>query len=64
MARLSVVSWIGNAAAVLCGSRGAVSQRAQEAGCSRQTVYEHASRVASAVADHRSAGPRVRNFFE
>jgi hypothetical protein len=57
MPRLSVVSWIGNAAAVLCGCRGSVTRRAQEAGCSRQTVYEHASRVASALADHLSAGP-------
>lgn len=57
MARLSVGSWIGNAAAVLCGSWGAVSQRAQQAGCSRQTVYEHAARVDSAVREHLQGGP-------
>ena len=51
MARLSIASWIGNAAAVMCGSWGAVSKRAREAGCSRQTVYEHAARVEQAVGD-------------
>jgi len=56
MARLSVASWIGNAAAVMCGSWGAVSRRAREAGCSRQTVYEHAARVEAAVADLEQGG--------
>lgn len=51
MARLSVASWIGNAAAVMCGRFGAVTERARQAGCSRQTVYEHAARVEQAVAD-------------
>jgi hypothetical protein len=64
MARLSVGSWIGNAAAVLCGSRGAVSRRAEAAGCSRQTVYEHATRVEAAVADHLSGGPSREELLD
>jgi hypothetical protein len=51
VARLSVSSWIGNAAAVLCGGFGAVTNRARQAACSRQTVYDHAARVEQAVAD-------------
>jgi hypothetical protein len=49
MAKLSALSWIGNAAAALGGVWGSVSRRAREAGCSRQTVYEHGRRVAQAV---------------
>ena len=36
---LAVVTWIGNAAAVLSGQWGAVSRRAQEVGCSREAMY-------------------------
>jgi hypothetical protein len=57
MARLSVLTWIGNAAAVLCGGHGAVTAQAQEAGCSRQAAYEHAQRVQQAVADAHAGGP-------
>ena len=49
MAKLPIVSWIGNAAAVLVGAWGAVSRQAQVAGCSRQTAYDHAKKVESAV---------------
>lgn len=51
MAKLSVSAWIGNAAAVLCGSFGSVARRAREGGCSRQTIYKHAARVEQAVED-------------
>jgi hypothetical protein len=51
MAKLSVLTWIGNAAAVLCGARGAVTAQAQQAGCSRQAAYAHAQRVHQAVTD-------------
>jgi len=57
MRTLSVLTWIGNAAAVLCGRHGAVSARAQEVGCSRQAAYEHARRVEQAVARDQAAGP-------
>lgn len=45
MAKLPIVSWIGNAATVLVGGWGTVSHQARSAGCSRQTVYDHAGGV-------------------
>ena len=46
---LCFVTWIRNAAAALVGSYGAVAQQAQQAGCSRQTVYQHAHKVQQAL---------------
>ena len=57
MAKLSVLSWIGNAAAVLFGKHGDITAQAQQAGCSRQAAYEHADRVQQAVAQAQQAGP-------
>ena len=57
MPRLPIVSWIGNAAAVLVGRWGAVSRQAQIAGCSRQAAYTHAEKVATAVRDATGGGP-------
>ena len=57
MARLPIVSWIGNAAAVLTGGWGAVSRQAEDAGCSRQTAYDHAEKVEAAVRDAAGGGP-------
>ncbi|OJW06575.1 MAG: hypothetical protein BGO49_05575 [Planctomycetales bacterium 71-10] len=45
MDTLSIRSLVCNAAAVFSESYGAATRRAEEAGCSRQTVYEHARRV-------------------
>jgi len=45
MSKLSIRTWIRNAGAVLCGHHGAVSERAEAEGCSRQTVYDHAEKV-------------------
>jgi len=42
---LSLRSVVRNAAAVFSGCYGAVTRRAEQAGCSRQTVYEHARQV-------------------
>jgi hypothetical protein len=50
MFRLSIPSWIRNAAAALCGRHGAVTDRAQQADCSRQTVYDHARRLVEHLA--------------
>lgn len=58
MATLSVATWIGNAAAVLSGRFGAISQRAKEADCSRQAMYNQAQRVEAAVACEQAGGPR------
>ena len=57
MATLSVATWIGNAAAVLSGRFGAISQRAKEADCSRQAMYHQAQRVEAAVACEQACGP-------
>jgi hypothetical protein len=56
MARLPIVSWIGNAAAVLAGGWGAASLQAHAAGCSRQAAYEHAEKVEEAVRDAAGGG--------
>jgi hypothetical protein len=61
MRKLSVLTWIGNAAAVLCGSWGAVTAQTQAAGCSRQAAYDQAQRVQQAVADvHAETAARDR----
>jgi len=51
MLKLSMPSWVRNAASALCGWHGAVSARAEEAACSRQTVYDHARRLAEQVSE-------------
>jgi len=45
MNTLSIRTWVCNAAAVFSGCYGAVTRQAQQAGCSRQTVYEHARQI-------------------
>jgi hypothetical protein len=57
MAKLSVRTWIGNAAAVLCGRWGAVARQARHAGCSRAAAYAHAHQVQQAVTDLHAGGP-------
>jgi hypothetical protein len=57
MRTLSVFTWIGNAAAVLCGRHGSVTAQAQQAPCSRQVAYEHAAKVTQAVQEAQLPGP-------
>ena len=57
MAKLSVLTWIGNAAAVLCGRHGDVTRQARQAGCSRQAAYQHAHQVQQAVTQLHAGGP-------
>ncbi len=45
MTTLPLRSFVRNAAAVFSGAYGAVTRRAREAGCSRQTVSEHARQI-------------------
>lgn len=45
MLKLSMPAWIRNAASALCGQHGAVTERAEEAECSRQTIYAQARRL-------------------
>lgn len=64
MVKLSVLTWIGNAAAALVGRHGVVSQQAHTADCSRQTVYDHADKVQQAVAEAQLSGPSRQQLLE
>jgi hypothetical protein len=55
--KLPLFTWVGNAAAVLCGKHGDITQQAQEVGCSRQTAYDHAAKVQKALGDVHLPGP-------
>lgn len=57
MRTLSVLTWIGNAAAVLCGRHGSITAQAQQTSCSRQAAYEHAAKVTQAVEETQLPGP-------
>ena len=59
-----VATWIGNAAAVLGGRWGAVSQRAQEVGCSREAIYQPSRRVEQVVAREQTGGPSYDELWE
>ena len=54
MLRLTIRTWITNAAAVFSGQHGAVTQQAHESGCSRETVYQHARKVEQRLGDQPS----------
>lgn len=60
MLKVTIPSWIRNAAAALCGRHGAVTKRAEEAGCSRQTVYDHAERLIEQVTRHEQEVDAMR----
>jgi hypothetical protein len=64
MPRLPLLTWIGNAAAVLFGRHGDVTQQTQQAGCSRQAAYGHAERVQQAVAEAQRPGPSRAALME
>src|SRR3954465_9562240 len=60
MLKIPLATWIANAAACLDGSYGQVTRQAHLAGCSRQTVYDHAGKVRAAVeAEHRGGPTRA-----
>jgi hypothetical protein len=61
---LSVRTWIGNAYAALFGRHGDVTQQAAQAACSRQTVYDHASKVEQAIAQAHLPGPSREQLLE
>ena len=64
MRRLSVATWIGNAAAVLTGRWGDVTRQAEAAGCSRQIAYQHARRVQQAVEEQDGDGPTRQQLLD
>jgi hypothetical protein len=55
MFKLPVRTWILNAAAVFSGQHGAVTRQAEQAGCSRQTVYQHAQKLEQRLGDEPAA---------
>jgi hypothetical protein len=57
VAKLSFLTWLGNTAARFLGKHGAVTEQAQQADCSRQTVYDHARKVQQAVVEAQLPGP-------
>jgi hypothetical protein len=65
MANLSLRTWIRNAAAVFSDQHGAVTRQAEQAGCSRETVYQHArkleQRLATEPAADAAAGLHAEN---
>jgi hypothetical protein len=64
MCTLPFESWIANAAARFTGSHGAVTDQAQQIGCSRQSVYDHAQKVLDAVAAQHSGGPTREQLIQ
>lgn len=62
MSILPLTDWIRNAAAALASSFGAVSQQARLAGCSRQTVYDHAHKVQAALDLQQSGCPHCQQL--
>jgi hypothetical protein len=55
MFNLPVRTWILNAAAVVSRRHGAVTQQAEQSGCSRETVYEHARKIEQRLAAEPAA---------
>jgi hypothetical protein len=64
MRTIPCVRWIANAAARLVGPHGAVTRQAKEAGCSRQSVYDHAEKVKAAVEAEHGGGPTRAELIE
>jgi hypothetical protein len=59
---LCFVTWIRNAAAALRGGFGTVAQQARQAGCSRQTVYQHAAKVQQALVQAHQPCPTCQQL--
>jgi hypothetical protein len=57
MLKIPATVWIANAAACLTGTYGHVTQQAEAADCSRQTLYDHARKVQAAVEAEHAGGP-------
>jgi hypothetical protein len=57
MTTLSLRTLVRNAAAVFSGRYGAVTRQAERAGCSRQTVYDHARQIEQRLQPAAPANP-------
>jgi hypothetical protein len=59
LSTLSIRDVVRNAAAVFAGVYGAVTRQARQAGCSRQSVYDHARQVEQRLRPADPATPPV-----
>ena len=57
MLKISIATWIANAAACLTGVYGDVTHQAEAVDCGRQTVSDQAHKVQAAVAAEHACGP-------
>jgi hypothetical protein len=65
MIKIPLATWIANAAVGLTGLYGDVTRQAGRAGCSRQTIYDHAHKVqAAVVAAHDGGSTRAALIAE
>src|SRR5580658_1671802 len=64
MCTIPFVTWIANAAARFTGPRGAVTEQAQQTGCSRQCVYDHSQKVLAAVEAQHGGGPTREHLIQ
>jgi hypothetical protein len=64
MHTIPLVRWIANAAACFTGPHGAVTDQAQQSGCSRQSAYDHAQKVLDAVEVQHSGGPTREQLIQ
>jgi hypothetical protein len=64
MLKIPIATWIANAAACLKGTYGHVTHQADRVDCSRQTVYDHASKVQAAVVAEHQGGPTRAELVE
>src|SRR5262245_8444308 len=64
MRTIPFVGWIANAAARFLGHHGAVTAQAQQAGCSRQCVYDHAQKVLAAVEAQHGGRPTREQLIQ
>lgn len=64
MRTIPIARWIANAAARFAGRRGAVSERARLASCSRQCIYCNAQKVKNAVEGEHSGQPGRAKLLE
>jgi hypothetical protein len=64
MRTIPFVGWIANAAARFMGPHGAVTEQAQQAGCSRQCVYDHAQKVLAAIEAEHAGRPSREQLIQ
>jgi hypothetical protein len=64
MFKLSVQTWILNAAAVLSGSHGQITRQAEQSACSRETVYQHARKLQERLPEASSGSQAARAELE